>query len=301
MIPALDLQHVSVRYGATPALTDVAFQVPPGVILGLLGPNGAGKTTLLRVLLGFLRPDPHPAARVRVLGTAVAAAEFLQVRRRIGFVPDPDGLDPRLSAERMLDQLAALSAVPPLDRATVCAALDLRPSDLRRRIGALSRGTRQKVALAQGLQHRPDLIILDEPGEGLDPLAQAGLMGLLGAARARGATVIFSSHVLSDVETLCDQVALIRAGRLLALTTVAALRGRFAREVALQLPTDAPPPDLAQAHNLRQVGAAWHFSWAGEIAPLLAALARLPVVDLSIRPPTLADVFATLYGANADG
>nr|MBA3470742.1 ABC transporter ATP-binding protein [Herpetosiphonaceae bacterium] len=228
MTPALELQHVSVRYGSAPALSDVTLLVPPGIVLGLLGPNGAGKTTLLRVMLGFLRPDLHPAASVRVLGTAVTAAEFLQVRRRIGFVPDPDGLDPRLSAERMLDQLAALSDAPPLDRAAVCVALDLRPSDLRRRIGALSRGTRQKVALAQGLQHRPDLLILDEPGEGLDPLAQAGLMRLLTAARDRGATVIFSSHVLSDVETICDQVAMIRAGRLLTSTTVAALRGRLA-------------------------------------------------------------------------
>jgi ABC-2 type transport system ATP-binding protein len=301
VIPALELQHVSVRYGAAPALTDVTFQVPPGAIVGLLGPNGAGKTTLLRVMLGFLRPDPHPDASVRVLGTAVAAADFLTLRRRIGFVPDPDGLDPRLSAERQLDQLAALTAAPALDRAAVCAALDLRPSDLRRRIGALSRGTRQKVALVQGLQHRPDLIILDEPGEGLDPLAQAGLLRLLTAARERGATVVFSSHVLSDVERICDQVALIRAGRLLASTSLAALRGRFARQVVLELREDAALPELAQARELRQLGAEWHFGWAGEIAPLLAALASVPIVELSIRPPTLADVFAALYGANADG
>jgi ABC-2 type transport system ATP-binding protein len=201
----------------------------------------------------------------------------------------------------MLDQLAALTAAPPIDRAAACAALELRPSDLRRRIGALSRGTRQKVALVQGLQHRPDLIVLDEPGEGLDPLAQAGLMRLLADARDRGATVVFSSHVLSDVDAICDQVAMIRAGRLLTLTTVAALRGRFARQVVVRLPEGVALPELGPARNRRQVGAEWHFAWAGEIAPLLAALAPLPILDLSIRPPMLADVFAALYGAPADG
>lgn len=300
MNAAIELHHVGVHYGRHPALAEVTFSVPAGAIIGLLGPNGAGKTTLLRVMLGLIAPDPTPTTVVRVLGVDVQAPHFRAVRQRIGFVPDPDGLDPRLSAARMLDELAALSGTPPLDRAAACAALELRPADVQRRIGTLSRGTRQKVALVQGLQHRPDLLVLDEPGEGLDPLAQAGLMNLLAAARQRGTTIVFSSHTLSDVETLCDHVAMIRGGRLLTLTPLAELRGRFARRVALRLHDHAVPPVAPCMHDLRRAGDEWHFTWSGEIGPLLATLATLPVADLSITPPTLADVFAAVYDAPHD-
>ncbi|HYF63983.1 MAG TPA: ABC transporter ATP-binding protein [Herpetosiphonaceae bacterium] len=298
MTLALELGQVTVSYGALPALADVSLSASHGEILGLLGPNGAGKTTLLRVILGFARPGP--GATVRVLGADPQATASASLRARIGFVPDPDGLDPRLTGERMLDELAALGGRPPLDRAAVCAAIELRPADLRRRIGALSRGTRQKVALAQGLQHRPDLIILDEPSEGLDPFARRGLAELLAAARARGAAVLFSSHVLSEIEEICDRVAVIRRGRIATVASLAELRGRAARRVWLRLGPAADSPDPA-AHGFSPLDGGWGIAWTGEIAPLLATLANWPIADLSIAPPGLAAQFASLYGEAADG
>jgi ABC-2 type transport system ATP-binding protein len=298
MTVVFELSQVSVRYAAHPALAQVSLSAGAGEILGLLGPNGAGKTTLLRVILGFVAPAP--GGSVRVLGADIRDPGAAGLRARIGFVPAPDGLDPRMPAERMLDELAALSGRPPIDRAAVCAALELRPADLRRRIGALSRGTRQKVALAQGLQHRPDLIILDEPSEGLDPFARSGLAELLAAARERGATVLLSSHVLSEVEEICDRVAMIRRGRIVTVATLAELRQRMARRVTLRLRPTTPAPDPA-AHGFSQRDGGWSTLWPGEIAPLLATLAAWPLADLSITPPSLAEVLASLYGEAADG
>ena len=293
---ALEVQHVSVRYGAALALNDLSLNLATGEILGLLGPNGAGKSTLLRVILGFIPLIPHSAATIRIFGIPINDPAALLVRQRIGFVPDPDGLDPRLRADQLLGELAALSAVSPLDQATASEALELRPADLRRRIGTLSRGTRQKVALVAGLQHRPDLLILDEPSEGLDPFAKIGLLGLLNAARARGATVLFSSHVLSEVEAICDRVAMIRRGRLLAVESLADLRRRLARRVVLRLAAGSTFVTLPHTTNIQQIGDEWQFDWSGAISDLLPTLAALPVVDLSITPPSLAAVFATLYG-----
>ena len=147
MTVVFELSQVSVRYAAHPALAQVSLSAGAGEILGLLGPNGAGKTTLLRVILGFVPPEP--GGSVRVLGADPQDPGAAGLRARIGFVPAPDGLDPRLTAERMLAELAALSGQPPIDRAAVCAALELRPADLRRRHRAQAQGHPAGHALAQ--------------------------------------------------------------------------------------------------------------------------------------------------------
>jgi ABC-2 type transport system ATP-binding protein len=242
--PAVELIAVAKRYGGYTAVEGLDLTVAHGEVLGFLGPNGAGKTTTIRLLLGFLHPS---GGSVRLLGHDMAdPPAALAARRVLGFVPDVAGLDPAATGLWLLDELAGLQRRPPVDRAPLLAALDLRPEDLRRPMGRLSRGTRQKINIVQGLQHRPDLIILDEPTEGLDPLAKRALFDLLQAAKAREATIFFSSHVLAEVEELCDRVALIRRGRLVAVDRIADLRAHLHRRVTVQFalpsPTEAPSP-----------------------------------------------------------
>jgi ABC-2 type transport system ATP-binding protein len=297
MPAAIELHQLSKQYGNLAAVSSLDLTVAPGEVLGFLGPNGAGKTTTIRLMTGFLRPT---GGTVSLLGHDMAvAAGSLAARRRLGFVPDVAGLDATATGHRLLDDLARLQGAPPIDRAALIAALELDERDLRRPMGRLSRGTRQKINIIQGLQHRPDLLILDEPTEGLDPLAKRALFTLLREAQSRGATLFFSSHILSEVEELCDRVALIRRGRLVAVDEIVALRATLQRRVDLLL--SEPVPDMA-ARLAAQPGASriserdgrWQFL-AADLPALLRLLADLPVLDVAIEPPSRADVFMRYY------
>lgn len=297
MTPVIHLAHVSKTYGQAQAVSDLTLTVEAGKVLGFLGPNGAGKTTTIRLLMGFLRPT---TGTVHLFGYKMQdRRQARQARQQMGFIPDVAGLDPTATGERLLDEFAALQGQPPLDREQLLATLELRPTDLRRPIGRLSRGTRQKINLVQGLQHRPSLLVLDEPTEALDPLAKRALFTLLQQANARGATIFFSSHILSEVEELCDRVALIRGGQLVAVEQIATLRTQLARRVTLTLATndEAIGRELAAlptVTNLVNEGATWRFSVA-ELPPLLTLLSTLAVCDLLIEPPSLEQLFLQYY------
>jgi ABC-2 type transport system ATP-binding protein len=301
MPAAIELRQLSKQYGDLAAVSDLNLTVAPGEVLGFLGPNGAGKTTTIRLMTGFLRPT---GGVVALLGhDMTTAAGSLAARRRLGYVPDVAGLDATATGRWLLDDLARLQGAPPVDRAALIAALELDERDLRRPMGRLSRGTRQKVNIVQGLQHRPDLLILDEPTEGLDPLAKRALFGLLREAQSRGATLFFSSHILSEVEELCDRVALIRRGRLVAVDEIVALRATLQRRVDLLL--SQPVPDLATrlaalpgASQISERDGRWQFT-AADLPALLRLLAELPVLDVAIEPPSLADVFMRYYEPEA--
>lgn len=295
--PAIHLENVTKQYGHDAAVTDLSLVVAAGEVLGFLGPNGAGKTTTIRLLLGFLRPT---RGSVHLLGYDMAdPTAALAVRRRLGFVPDVAGLDAAATGLWLLDELARLQRQPPSDRARLLDTLEVRDQDLRRPMGRLSRGTRQKINIVQGLQHRPDLLILDEPTEGLDPLAKRALFDLLQAAHTRGATIFFSSHVLSEVEELCDRVALIRSGRLAAVARIDDLRAHLQRRVTLQLAGDGAGVEVQLAalpgvSSITGDGKHWRFL-TGDLPAALSLLATLPVVDVAIEPPSLEDVFLRYY------
>jgi ABC-2 type transport system ATP-binding protein len=295
-MPAISLHNVTKRYGDFTAVDDLNLEVRRGEILGFLGPNGAGKTTTIRILTGFLRPT---TGRVRLLGHDMAEEQAaLRARASLGFVPDVAGLDATATGEWLLDDLAGLQGRPPVDRETVIAAMELHSRDLRRPMGRLSRGTRQKINIVQGLQHRPDLIILDEPAEGLDPLAKRALFRLLNNARERGATLFFSSHILSEVEEMCDRVALIRRGRLVAVDEIATLRANLQRRVDVLL---AEPVDIGEQlaglpgiSGIVHRDGRWLFA-TSDLPATLSLLARLPVLDVAIEPPSLEEVFLSYY------
>jgi ABC-2 type transport system ATP-binding protein len=300
MTAAISLQDVSKRYGSHTAVADLNLAVAPGEVLGFLGANGAGKTTTIRLLTGFLRPT---TGTVRLLGHDMAQpAQALRARRHLGFVPDLAGLDPTVSARVLLDQLAALQQQAAVDRAHLIEALALAPRDLERPMGRLSRGTRQKINLVQGMQHRPDLLVLDEPTEGLDPITKRALFELLQEARLRGATIFFSSHILSEVEELCDRVALIRQGHLVAVETLADLRRHLPSRVTLQLQDASVDVEtqLRRLPSLEQLvheEGRWRFL-IRELPPLLQLLGTLPVEDLTIEPPSLETAFWHYYRAH---
>ena len=296
----IQLENLSKQYGDFTAVDNLNLTVQMGEMLGFLGPNGAGKTTTIRLLTGFLRPT-H--GRVRLLGHDMAVpSEARAARRRLGFVPDVAGLDPAATGKELLRELAQLQGSEAVDRDALVAALELRTNDLTRPLGHLSRGTRQKINLVQGLQHRPDLLVLDEPTEGLDPLTKRALFRLLQAARARGATIFFSSHVLSEVEALCDRVALIRHGRLVAVEHISELQNQLHRRVTLQLAPGALPEKEVHARlktlptltQLSHTAGAWQFHTA-DLPALLHLLAQWPVEDVTIAAPSLEDIFMQFY------
>ena len=278
------------------ALDDLTIAVHPGEIFGFLGPNGAGKSTAIRLFLGFLHPT---AGKAEVLGLDVATAGAA-LRGRIGYLPGGIALYDSLTGTQLLDYLGAFYGRPPVLRAGLVERLGLPGRDLGRPIRDYSRGMRQKIGIVQALQHDPELAILDEPSEGLDPLMQRAFYAILDERKAAGRTVFFSSHVLSEVERVCDRVAIIRAGRLVALENVGALLARRRRHVEARLGT--PVPALAAAlAALRGVSAfearddRLAFGFDGDVAPLLRLLEGAPLADLTIEPARLEDAFLEFY------
>src|SRR6187431_2886174 len=224
---------------AAPALADLDIAVRDGEIFGFLGPNGAGKSTTIRLLLGFLHPT---AGAGRMLGLDIVR-DSVAIRRRIGYLPGGIALYDAMTGEGLLDYLAELSGRRPVRRAELCERLELSPRTLGRPVRDYSRGMRQKIGIVQALQHDPELAILDEPTEGLDPLMQRAFYGILDDLRAAGRTIFFSSHVLYEVERVCDRVVIVRQGRLVALEDIPSLLARRKRNVEIRLSGPAPALD----------------------------------------------------------
>ena len=271
------------------------MSVPHGSLYGFLGPNGAGKTTTLRVAMGLLHAD---GGEMRVLG-ADPWDDGRRIRGDIGFLPTDPGLPGRMTGAQALDYFARLDRRPPVLRAIACAALRLTDVDLGRPIRAYSRGMRQKLAIVQAVQHDPRLLILDEPTEGLDPLVQDGFFTFLRDRRDAGTTVLLSSHVLSEVEALCDRVAIIRDGRIVDEGRVDDLRGRRPKRVTLQFSTAVAPIALPGATVVTQQEHTVVFDYLGDPAALLATLAALPVTDVRIEEPGLDEIFLSYYRSDA--
>jgi ABC-2 type transport system ATP-binding protein len=292
---AIETEGLTKHYGSVRALNSLSLEVRTGEIFGFLGPNGAGKSTTIRTLLGFLHATSGTA---RVLGLDVAT-ESVAIRRRTGYLPGGIALYGSLSGEDALDYLADLQGEPASMRAELCERLQLSTHDLKRRIRDYSRGMRQKLGVIQALQHNPELAILDEPTEGLDPLMQHAFYGILEDMRAAGRTIFFSSHVLPEVERICDRVAIIRAGELMALQTIDDLLARRKRRITLRWRGAAPDlsfvPGLA---DLQVRGDRATATLAGAVGPFVRAVASPALEDLTIEPASLEEAFLEFY---ADG
>jgi ABC-2 type transport system ATP-binding protein len=283
------------HYGSVRALTDLTLDVRRGEIFGFLGPNGAGKSTFIRTLLGFLHATRGTAT---VLGHDIAT-DSVEIRRATGYLPGGIALYDSLSGEQVLDYLVEMQGTEPRRRVELCERLELPASVLRRKVRDYSRGMRQKIGVVQALQHDPELAILDEPSEGLDPLMQQAFYRLLDDVRSEGKTVFFSSHVLSEVERLCDRVAIIRAGHLMAVHDVTELLQRRKRRVMLRWRGTAPDPTtLPGLADVVVDGDRITGTLSGEIAGFVRSIASPNLEDLIIEPASLEEAFLEYY---ADG
>jgi len=274
------------------ALQDLTIEVGEGEIFGFLGPNGAGKSTTIRLLLGFLHPT---TGRASVLGLD-AVRDSVAIRSRVGYLPGGIAFWDGLTGERLLDDLAALSGRPPARRADLLDRLELSAATLRRPVRDYSRGMRQKLGVIQALQHDPELAILDEPTEGLDPLMQYAFYSILEDLRRSGRTIFFSSHILSEVERVCDRVAIVRHGRLVALQDIPTLLARRKRNVEMRF--EGPPPALDGVPGVSDVRIAdgrLRCRLEGDVAPFLAAIAGRTIHDLTIEPARLEEAFLEFY------
>jgi len=274
------------------AVDGIDLRVRPGEVFGFIGPNGAGKTTVLRLLVGLLRPTSGTAA---VLGLDVTG-DGLALRRRLGYLPGELALQERLTAREQLRFLGGLRGGVPEATVADLAGRLLLPLD--RRISELSKGNKQKVGLVQAFMHAPDLLLLDEPTSGLDPLLQQTFHALVQEAVGRGATVVLSSHVLSEVEHVATRVGMIRSGRLLAVDDLATLRAAAPRHVVVRLAGTADPRSVAGlpgVQDTRVDGATLTFTCHGDLDRVVKALAAHHVVDLAVEPPDLEDLVLSRY------
>jgi ABC-2 type transport system ATP-binding protein len=293
MAPVVRTTGLTKSYRGRLALTALDLEVPPGVIFGYLGPNGAGKTTTIRLLAGLLRPT---AGNATVFGLDTVR-DREAVQRRIGYLPGEFTAYRDLTAEQYLRYLGTLcGGVDPSDVERLAKRLDL---DLSDRIAAMSHGTRQKVGIVQAFLHDPEVLILDEPTAGLDPLVQREFLTLLREARTDGRTVFLSSHVLSEVEAVADMVGILRRGHLVEIQSVARLKTQALRRIDLGFEGPPPVDVLRHAPGVREVhldGAATHLMVEGSPADLLAVAAPYRITAITTHEPDLEEIFLRYYG-----
>ncbi|WP_207919615.1 ABC transporter ATP-binding protein [Micromonospora sp. KC207] len=272
----------------------MTFQVEQGEIFGFIGPNGAGKTTTIRTLLGFLRPTSGSA---RIFDLDVVS-QGQEIKKRIGYLPADVNYYDDMRAGELLDLSARFHGVAASARiAELSQALGL---DLGKRIRSLSTGNRKKVGIVQALLHEPDLLILDEPTSGLDPLVQHTFFELLRAEKEQGRTIFFSSHVLSEVQRLCDRVAIIRDGRIIDVERVDGLGVGQYKRVRVKLRNPGATLDLPGAHRPAGPGADVELIYRGGIDDLVKQLARHEVEDVWIEDPPLEEIFLHYYQGDAE-
>jgi ABC-2 type transport system ATP-binding protein len=289
---AIATSGLSKDYGAGRGLFDLDLEVRRGEVFGFLGPNGAGKSTTMRLLLSLIRPT---AGTARVLGLDVLK-DSLAVRRRIGFLPGDLALYPRLSGLQVLDFLAALRGG--VEKPYRDALIERLGADVSRPVRELSTGNRQKLGLVQAFMHRPELLILDEPIAGLDPLVQRSFHTLLREVSADGATVLLSSHTLSEVERVTDRLAILRRGRLVVIDSVENLRGIAAQRLEIEFASPVSAEEFAALPSVVSAaaeGTVVTVSFEGSADAVVKRAATHEVRAVRPREDDLEDIFLRYY------
>jgi ABC-2 type transport system ATP-binding protein len=292
----IETSGLTKRFGSFTALDDLSIKVERGEVYGFLGPNGAGKTTTIRAVLGLAKPS---AGSARVFGLD-AWAERERAHRYLSFVPGEFAPWPTLRGGEMLDLLGRVhGGYDAARRDEMCARFEFDPTKKGREY---SKGNRQKIALISAFMVDADLLVLDEPTSGLDPLMEIEFRSCVKEARAKGQTVFLSSHILSEVEAVCDRVAILRKGRLVEVGSLEDLRELNTQEVEIEF-ADARLPDLTQLPGVQEVlpdGNRVTLRLKGSPNELIQLLAAHDVRDLDIREPSLEELFLTYYGEDGD-
>lgn len=294
MAPVIRIENLTKYYGKVRGIEELNLEVEPGQVFGFLGPNGAGKSTTIRVLLDFIRPTSGTA---EVLGIQ-STADPIAIHRRVGYLPGELSMYDAMTGEELLRYFAALRDVSDLSEAKrVAAMLDL---DLSRNIRSYSSGNRQKLGLAQAFLHEPELLILDEPTNGLDPLMQQTFHALVAEARQAGRTVFLSSHVLPEVERIADRVAIIRGGRLVAVASVAELKAKAVHRIEVRFARPVDSAEFEDVPGVRDVmasddGVVLNLAIEGSVDAVIKAAARHEVINLVSHEGDLEEAFLAFY------
>ncbi|HVB90859.1 MAG TPA: ABC transporter ATP-binding protein [Acidimicrobiales bacterium] len=288
---AIRTEGLTKRYGPVDALSNLTLEVAHGEVLGYLGPNGAGKSTTIRLLLGLIHPT---AGRAEIFGLD-SRHQTVEAHRRLAYVPGEASLWPSLTGAETLHLLGQVQGqVDAPYRGELIARFDLDPS---KKVRAYSKGNRQKLILIAGLMARADLLLLDEPTSGLDPLMEQAFRHSVFEAKERGQTVFLSSHILSEVEALCDRVGILRNGILVDLGTLAEMR--HLSSLSVEATFDGSVPDLTRVPGVSGVqvnGRVVRCQVQGAVEPLLKVLANTGVHELLSREPSLEELFLAHYG-----
>lgn len=293
------------RYGSTTALHGIDLDIPRGSVFGMIGPNGAGKTTTMRLLLDIIRPS---AGELRVLGEEPRAGGA-SLRRRVGYLPGELHLQARVRGRELLAHYAEISG--PVRPGAIETLAERLGVDLSRPVRSLSKGNKQKIGLIQAFMHEPELLVLDEPTSGLDPLVQQEFHAMLREAKVNGQTVFLSSHVLSEVQQTANEIAILKAGRIVQLSTVTALRENAVRHVRLIVSEAHAAAARSILGQTPGVGAVTEVSnGPGTLAlsatldshvdAFVKAIARLDIVDLTMEEPDLEETVLAFYGGDVD-
>jgi len=297
MADAITTNGLVKTFGRTRALDGLTFSVGQGEVHGFLGPNGAGKTTTLRILLGLVRADSGDA---RLLG-GDPWRDAVDLHRRLAYVPGDVALWPNLTGGEVIDLLGRLrGGLDPQKRAALLERFDLDPTKKSR---SYSKGNRQKVALIAALAANVELLLLDEPTSGLDPLMEAAFRDCVTDERDSGRTVLLSSHILAEVEAVCDRVTIIRGGKVVESGALSELRHLARTSITAELAGDPSGlTDLPGVTDLRLDGHTLRCQVdTAQLDALLARLSAVGVRSLVSQPPTLEELFLRYYGDQADG
>jgi ABC-2 type transport system ATP-binding protein len=291
--PAIVTEGLTKHYGSVKALVDLDLTVHRGEVFGFLGPNGAGKTTMIRTILDEIRPT---AGRAWIMGMDTHR-QSVDIRHGLGYLPSDFAAYPTMTGRDLISYFARLRGG--VDWSYVATLAERLQSDLDRKLGDLSSGNRQKIGLIQALMNRPDVLIMDEPSAGLDPIMQRELQTMMREVAAEGRTVFLSSHALGEVQRVADRVGIIRAGHLVALETVADLRAKALRSIEFTF-EQRPRADMFDGvPGVRDVTASNRHllvSFDGTVKTLLAALDDdNPLLDISTEDADLEEIFLTYY------
>jgi ABC-2 type transport system ATP-binding protein len=292
---AIRTEGLTKRYGSIDALRNLDLEVGVGEVVGYLGPNGAGKTTTIRLLLGLIRPT---SGRSEILGLD-SQHDTVDAHRHLAYVPGEANLWPSLTGEETLHLLGRVQGR--VDEAYRAELIDRFDLDVTKKVRAYSKGNRQKLILIAGLMGRAGLLILDEPTSGLDPLMEQAFRHSVNEAKERGQTVFLSSHILSEVEALCDRVGILREGELVDMGTLADMR--HLSSLTVEATFEASVPDLSRVPGVSGVqvdGRVVRLQVQGPVEPLLKVLANARVHELISREPSLEELFLAHYGRSED-
>ena len=291
--PVIVIDKLQKSYGKVQAVRGISMSVERGEIFGFLGPNGAGKTTTIRCMLDVIRPS---AGTIRVLGMD-AQRDALALHQHIGYIPGDVRLPGRMTGKQVIDYFSHLQGLEPVLLDDLVARFDV---EMKRPMKGYSKGMRQKIGIVLGFMCDPDVLILDEPSSGLDPLLQRTFNEFLLEEQARGKTIFMSSHIMSDVEKVCQRVAVIRQGELVTVEEVEALREKAGQRVTVEFGDTVAPEELARIPGVSTVSknnnnSSYHFNISGNMDPLIKALSRHEVIRLQAEEAPLEEVFLKFY------